>query len=125
MSEPHAGMVLGFVQSREAWYSASVHAHWDHDRDQLLIGEYYPRAGGGTSGEFSIEWSTIGGESTPEISMYEDSWLLLRRHPRLFLALANLVEGDPDPPPTRAQVVAALLGAGLVDLTERIQEPRE
>lgn len=57
--------------------------------ERLMIGFYHP--GGGTTGEFSIQWGELGGAYTPLIGAYRDAWSALHGFSDF---LAKLAEHD-------------------------------
>ena len=104
---------LSFSVTHEAWYRMAS------EKPRIMIGLYYDD--GGTDGEFSIRWETLGDKLVPQLCMFTDSWKCLNSPD--FVRIAKWMERH-DSTKTRRyvtpeEVKAALLEAGLVDRTER------
>ena len=109
----HTGCKRGFIWTSQAYYCKSALAARDVI-DNIMIGMYHPE--GGTTGEFSIEWTKLGGRDCAQLKAYDDSWSALQ----LFAdVLVKLAEHD-DASITPAQVADLLLACGVVDLTKRV-----
>ena len=63
----HKGDIKGFTQLSKAWYGDVNLRNAKYD-DQIMVGFYCKD--GRASGEFSVEWSTLGGKSTPLLSIF-------------------------------------------------------
>lgn len=109
----HTGCRRGFIWTSQAYYAKTALATRDV-LDNITIGMYHPE--GGTTGEFTIEWTELGGRECAQLKAYDDSWSALQ----LFGdVLAKVAEHD-DAGLTPAQLAELLLSCGVVDLTDRV-----
>lgn len=60
-----------FINLSRAWYG-DANLRGSEVLDEITIGFYHPD--GGTTGEFTIRWIELGGEITPMLCSYDDSW---------------------------------------------------
>jgi len=104
--EDHNECERRFVQLSKAWYGDANLRRTDII-DEIMIGFYHPE--GGTTGEFAIRWYTIGGESTPMLSAYEDSWSALWQFGDLLEKLSELNGLNPSP----ERIVNLLIELGI------------
>ena len=111
MSKKHDGDEMRFSRLGEAWYAAT--ALRDGVNEEVCIGFYCPD--GGTTGEFSVEWKTLGGKSVPELRCFSDGWSALANIPGLLAMLEQMDEADPTPD----AFCLGLLALGLTDGTPR------
>ena len=118
MKDKHEGNIRGFHHMSRAWYGPAVLSRGGDVVDSLSIGFY--AEGGGTSGEFIIDWIRLGGKVTPRLKAFDDSWDALRLCADLIDRLAIHDEDDPSPD----QIVEELLLLGFTDLTEK-ETPEE
>jgi hypothetical protein len=106
----HTDCKRGFTHTSAAWYGKAVLANCP-EMDRVTMGFYHPE--GGTTGEFAIEWLTVGGKVTPQLQAFNDGWSALH----LFAdVLAKLAERDSEDP-TPNDVCAILLACGVEDMT--------
>ncbi len=96
------------------WLSKSYYAAANTDCiDEIMVGDY--EAEGGCTGEFAIRWTKVGGESTPRLEAFEDSWKILADCDDLLFVLSELDGTNPAP-----EVIAeSLINLGYKDLTRR------
>lgn len=137
MPKDQSGGVRGYHVFSQAFYAK----HGDHTRapnfiDHVSIGVYHPDDGGGTSGEFKIEWAKLSGSPAAQLQVFDDAWTTLPLFRNVLKRLSHLMSslnphdphatpfGPPHVAPTVAQVVAILAECGLRDLTKR-ESPRE
>jgi hypothetical protein len=115
-SKNHEGHVRQFRIASRAWYSPAVAAATGQEDgyECIQMGFYAP--GGGSSGEFRIEWDRLGDKFTPRLKAYDDSWSALSRFQDVLAELAKLDDTDP----TVEQITAVLLKCGVEDATERV-----
>ena len=106
----HEGCKRQFIHLSRAWYG-DVNLAKDEAIDQMSIGYYHP--GGGTTGEFSIEWLQVGGEPTPRLQAFEDSWDALWGFKDFLKALKTLDGTNPTP----EEIGKVLLACGIEDAT--------
>lgn len=100
----------GFHWLSKAWYAK---ANLTRDTtDEVMIGDYCDDGGCGV-GEFAIRWSMLGGENTPRLEMFEDSWKLLYEYSEFFHRLAHLANANPSP----ETIVDLLKSLGFEDKT--------
>lgn len=104
--------ILGFYLLSQSWFAESRVGR-DEITDEIMIGEYCEE--GGTFGEFAIRWALVGGEDTPRLEAFEDSWGVLAKCRDLVVKLGELANTNPTP----KQVVENLLAMGYRDLTQR------
>ena len=114
----HSGDNRGFTWTGQAWYGKSALSHLNYT-DEVTIGYY--AEDGGTSGEFSIRWIPLSGESVPKLEVFNDGWHALATMPDLIAALS---EAD-DQNITPAQLCEVLLSLGFRDRTERRDQGRK
>lgn len=100
----------GFIVSHEAWYRSAVGV-----RREIMIGDY--PEGGGTTGEFSIRWHSLGGDLSPRLEAFGDSWEVLSDMIDRYGFLRLLHNSGEDATPE--QVVNLLLALEFEDLTQR------
>jgi hypothetical protein len=82
--------------------------------DDFMIGMY----GSGTTGEFSVVWTELGGKLTPQLRAYDDSWSALAKFRDLLDAMAEVDDQDITP----AQFYEICMRLGIKDLTPRTQD---
>jgi len=107
----HEGDYKGFIHTGEAWYAKTV--LFGDILDSISIGWYCP--GGGTSGEFNVVWSSVGGKPCPRLRLFSDAWDCFATMPELFSTLANYDDVDLTPQELRD----LLLALGYKDDTPR------
>lgn len=110
-SNKHEGCFRQFIITSQAWYGEAQ--NFQEGEDEIMIGMYHPE--GGTTGEFGIRWSMLGGESTPALRAFSDSWSSLWHFQDVLQKLAALDGSNP----TVTQVAEVLLACGVQDATER------
>ena len=116
MTSKHANCVRGFIWSNRARYKDVV------ERPSVSVG-MYDVDGGGTTGEFSVQWIEIGTHGsqrcvTPRLMVFDDAWDALLEFSDL-LAKMKEVDGQDI---TDEQFVEILKGLGISDLTEYPQD---
>ena len=109
--DKHEGCERGFTIRSEAWYGKSLNE--PETLDEIMVGMYHP--GGGTTGEFSIRWTTIGREPTPCLEVFNDAWDALQRFGDMLAWMASVDDKHISP----QAFAEALRGMGVKDLTER------
>lgn len=102
--------VPGFYWQNRAWYAAANNI----TLPAVEIGLYY-LAGGGTEGEFHIEWHELGGRLVPQLALFDDAWKLLARPD--FAPLWAWLANHDNQYITDADLVTALRNFGFHDLT--------
>ncbi len=105
-------MKRGFHWLSQAWHAKPNLANSKY-KDEIHIGLY--EEGGGTGGEFSVQWFELGGKLCPRIALYSDSWKLFKEFSDLFEYLPKFNEKDPSP----LEFAAALDCLGFEDMTIR------
>ena len=108
-------MIRGFYHLSEAWYGESHLKNRDDVIDEINIGFFGPEGKGGTTGEFTIRWESVGGKVVPRLCVYSDGWEALAYFSDLLAALARIDSIDP---PSTA-VCRILKRLGIKDLTPR------
>jgi hypothetical protein len=109
----HSGMIRGFYHFSEAWY-ADANRNKDCV-DEVMIGFYGPNGDQGTAGEFSVRWTELGSEITPQLQAYDDSWYALAQFSDLIEAMGE-IDGKDVSPKTFCELLKSL---GFKDLTPR------
>lgn len=105
----HDGCKRGFYRSGKAWYAEAIGGD-----TAIHVGMYHEE--GGSSGEMSVHWISLGGKSVPQLRAFDDSWSSLF----LFTDLvAEMAEVD-DQNVTEEQFVEMLLKCGFEDQTQYI-----
>jgi len=99
-------MKRGFYWTKKAWYG-----HTTTGTD-IMFG-LYDGEFGGTSGEMAMAWEEVGGESTPQLRAYCDSWKVLATFTDLLQKMGEVDNQDI----TQEQFVYILLDCGFADLT--------
>ena len=84
----HDGDVRQYRILSESWYADANMRNAEYT-EEILFGMYCPE--GGTSGEFSIRWIPLGGESSPVLTAFGDAWSAMAQFPEL---LQQMVEWD-------------------------------
>lgn len=100
----HSECKRKFIQLSKAWY-ADANLRGSDIVDEIMVGFYHP--GGGTTGEFAIRWTVLGGSSTPMICSFEDSWSALWEFRDLLEKLSEL-DGDNPSPDEIAELLSSL-----------------
>ena len=104
----HEGGTRGFYRSSKAYYAMA-------DRDvEIMFGIYYPRDGGGTSGEMAMRWHELSGGLVPRLEVYCDAWSALQQFRDVLETLAEHDSEDI----TEEQFALILQEHGVTDLTE-------
>ncbi|QHS09099.1 hypothetical protein [Sinimarinibacterium sp. NLF-5-8] len=67
----HSGCKRAFSHTGAAWYGNGILPN-GQIVDSINLGFYAHE--GGTSGEFEINWKMVGGELTPQLTAFNDSW---------------------------------------------------
>ena len=111
MKDKHEGCERGFTVFSEAWYSKNQR---EHDMlDEIMVGMYHPE--GGTTGEFGIRWTMLGGKATPRLEVFNDAWDALQRFGDMLAWMASVDDQKISP----QAFAEALRGIGIKDQTER------
>lgn len=105
---------MGFYVENKQWYAYQ----FDRVNPQIMIGDY--PEGGGTRGEFSIDWELLGGAYIPRLKCYDDAWEVLANEPSLIKALGELNNKNS----TQEEIVEVLLSLGYRDLTQCTREEK-
>lgn len=111
MKTKHDGCERGFIIRSEAWYGKSQNK--PETLDEIMIGMYHHE--GGTTGEFGVRWTTIGGHATPRLEVFNDAWDALQRFGDMLAWMASVDDKHISP----QSFADALRGMGIKDLTER------
>jgi len=82
--------------------------------DEILMGFYSPN--GGTSGEFAMAWIEVGGNITPRLEAFEDSWSALWGFRDLLERLKDLDSENPSP----ETICKILDDLGVIDITQTV-----
>ena len=106
----HSECKRQYVHTGAAWYAGTALNRPD-EIDEIMIGYYHPD--GGTTGEFSIRWYTLGGKAAPRLEVYDDAWNALQGFRDVLDGLAELREG------TVEKVLAILDKCGVEDATPK------
>lgn len=113
----HDGCKRGFIHLSAAWYGKACLADGE-EVDEVMIGFYHPK--GGTTGEFAIRWTHLGGKITPRLEAFDDSWHALYEFRDVLAKLAEHDSQDPTP-----EVICALLvECGVKDMTQRTERSK-
>jgi len=111
----HEGDKRQFTQLSRAWY-ADANLPENGKVEIITIGFYCP--GGGTSGEFEVSWSYLGGRLVPKLRAYDDSWSALYEFSDLLDCMAG-VDGRNITPDEFCKL---LVNLGIEDAT-RTKQP--
>ena len=112
----HDGMIRGFYHLSAAWYAdANLKDRTDGLIDNVMIGFYGENGNEGTTGEFAVDWKMLGGDLTPQLKVFSDSWETLTHFSDLLAEMAKLDGTDPAP----KEFCEVLIRLGLKDLTPR------
>ncbi len=103
----HNGMVRGFHWSNRAWYKNIV------DKPEINFGMYDPNDGG-TSGEMSVKWISLGNKLTPKLECFDDGWNALFLFGDLIQKMGEVDSEDI----TDEKFIEMLLSCGFKDLTK-------
>lgn len=111
MAKDHTGCTRKFTQLSRAWYSGSNLP--DGDKVEVVtVGLYHHE--GGTTGEFQISWSFLGGKLVPELSAFDDSWGALLQFRDLLESMAGIDDKNIEP----NQFCELLISLDIVDATQ-------
>ena len=99
---------MGFMIMNKMYYAQSI----DRLVPQIMIGDYPD--GGGTRGEFSIDWELLGGKLIPRLKVYDDAWKVLSEETTLLQKLGELNDKNS----SQEDVSRMLVSIGYVNLTE-------
>jgi hypothetical protein len=80
-----------------------------------LIGMYYPD--GGTSGEFAVRWTRLGGKVVPRLEAFDDSWSALAHFGDLLEWMATVDDQCVGP----KEFTEKLREFGIRDKTKRVE----
>lgn len=105
----HEGDYRGFVWGSQAYYWQAL----GHDYDEVTFGLFSPE--GGTSGEMSVRWETLGGSDVPKLHAFDDAWSALSTFSDV---IAEMGERDNENM-TPQEFVDLLLSCGFKDDTPR------
>lgn len=107
----HEGDIRGFYHLAEAWYADANRS--STYTDEVNFGLFSPE--GGTSGEMSVKWQELGGESVPQLQAFDDGWSALSMFPDLIAWMADKDSEKVTP----KQFCEILLHLGFHDMTPR------
>jgi hypothetical protein len=110
MERNHEGAKRQFVHLSRAWYGKANLVNFKCT-DRIQIGFYSD--GGGTSGEFIIEWKPLCGKETPCLHVFDDAWDALYRFSDV---LAKMAERDSEDITPR-EMCKLLVSCGVEDAT--------
>lgn len=113
----HDGCTRGFTHLNESWYAPAL-GKYKERLDEVMIGYYAEE--GGTSGEFAIRWTEVGGKPVPRLEVFDDAWDALTHFQDVLLEMAAVDSQNIDP----LRFCEALQRCGLIDRTQRVQ-PRD
>ena len=88
MINKHEGDVRQFRWLSQAWYGEANLGRQRRLVDEIMIGMYSPE--GGTSGEFAIRWTDLGGKPVPMLCAFDDSWSALQHFGDVLAKLAEV-----------------------------------
>jgi hypothetical protein len=118
----HDGMIRGFYHLKEAWYAdANLNNRSDGLVDEINIGFYGPDGDQGTTGEFAVRWTELGGGVVPQLCVYDDAWEALTHFSDLLEEMAKLNYKNP----SATDFCELLKRLGVKDLTPRDDARRE
>ena len=91
----HENCKRQFIQLSRAWYAETFLPN-SRLNDEVTVGMYHPE--GGTTGEFAIRWSEIGGKIVPMLCAFDDAWdaLMMFRDVLEVMASVNDQNVTPD-----------------------------
>ena len=85
--QDHSECKRQFIQLSRAWYAEANLRDVDYS-DKITIGFYHPE--GGTTGEFEISFSELGGRTVPKLIAFDDSWSALFNFGDLIEKMADI-----------------------------------
>ena len=116
-NEKHDRCNRQFIHTGMAWYADSS-LNNSRVTDEVMIGMYHED--GGTTGEFAVRWSELGGKSVPMLCVFDDAWDAMLMFQDVLEAMANVDNQNVTP----EQFCQLLLQCGIEDTTPR-QSPYE
>lgn len=103
-------MVRGYIRTSKAWYARAMLKNgtpiWE-----VNFGMYYPK--GGTAGEITMEWLTVGNKECPMLRCFDDAWKVLYSFSDVLQRLAEVDNKNI----TEEEFVAILDTCGFKDMT--------
>ena len=87
MSKDHTGCTRKFSQLSRAWY-ADANLPDGYTLEVVNVGLYHHE--GGTTGEFQVSWSFLGGKLVPELRAFDDSWNALLQFRDLLESMSSI-----------------------------------
>ena len=99
-----------FIHTGRAWYAESALRN-GRVTDEVMIGMY--AADGGTSGEFAVRWSELGGKNVPMLCVFDDAWFSMMMFRDVLEAMAS-VDGQNVTPEAFCEL---LVRCGVADAT--------
>lgn len=112
MSDP----IRAFIHAKEAWYKFPLAPY---TIDEVMVGLY--RKDGGTSGEFAVRWSNVGGKSVPRLEAFDNSWAALGQFQDLLVAM-SMIDDQGITPTAFCELLKSL---GISDRTPRKNVQKE
>ncbi len=109
-SGKHEGCKRQFIQTGRAWYAESSLKN-SGVTEEVMIGMYHPE--GGTTGEFAVRWSELGGKNVPMLCVFDDAWDAILMFRDVLEAMAS-VDGQNVTPEVFCQL---LVRCGVEDAT--------
>ena len=106
----HENCKRQFIHLSRAWYAKSSLANSRVD-DEVMIGMYHPE--GGTTGEFAIRWSDVGGKSVPMLCVFDDAWDAMM----MFRDVLEVMASVDDQKVTPERFCELLIECGVEDAT--------
>jgi len=106
------GASRGYIQLSKAWYGGTLLLHDGVDGvlDRISIGIYL--SGGGTHGEFQVEWKLLREEFVPRLMAYSDAWSVLPEFSDLLAEIAKV-----DKPISPEEFASLLDSLGIKNMT--------
>ena len=108
----HEGCRRAFTHTGASWY-ANTALPCGKIVDCINLGFYAYE--GGTTGELEINWRMLGGELTPQLTAFNDSWRALNECSDLIQAMADK-DGERISPLEMCELLKSL---GFEDITRR------
>lgn len=107
----HKGCNRTFYRSSKAWYA-------DILKDRVSVNFGMSHEDGGTTGEMTVEWITLGSKDVPQLRSFDDSWSALALFSDLVAEMAKVDDQNI----TEQQFVDMLLRCGFKDDTPYVQD---
>ena len=103
--------VLRIIRTNQAWYY--THSLHDASLAETWSVGVDPKTGGGTYGEWEVNWRELGGEVAMRVEVFHDAFKVMMAVPGWWETLAANESASPD------ELMEALARIGFVDMTDR------